>query len=42
MTAGDYLGYISHVIHTTIVATVDDNGLPVTAAISRRSVKRHN
>ncbi|MDD6222362.1 MAG: 4Fe-4S binding protein [Lachnospiraceae bacterium] len=33
MTAGDYLGYISHVIHTTIVATVDDNGLPVTAAI---------
>ncbi len=29
----DYLSYISDVIHTTIVATVDDDGLPVTAAI---------
>lgn len=33
MTAKDYLNYISEVIHTTIVATVDDEGLPVTAAI---------
>lgn len=29
----DYLAYIVNEIHTTIVATVDDNGLPVTAAI---------
>lgn len=33
MEAKDYLSYISDVIHTTIVATVDDEGLPVTAAI---------
>ena len=33
MEAKDYLRYISDVIHTTIVATVDDEGLPVTAAI---------
>jgi len=33
MEAKDYLAYISGVIHTTIVATVDDEGLPVTAAI---------
>jgi len=26
MTAKDYLGYIVHVIHTTIVATVNDDG----------------
>ena len=32
-TAKDYLTYISDVIHTTVVATVDDAGLPVTAAI---------
>ena len=32
-TAKDYLAYISDVIHTTVVATVDDAGLPVTAAI---------
>ncbi len=29
----DYLSYIVEHIHTTIVATVDDDGLPVTAAI---------
>ena len=29
----DYLAYIVGEIHTTIVATVDDEGLPVTAAI---------
>lgn len=33
MEAKDYLRYISEVIHTTIVATVDDEGHPVTAAI---------
>lgn len=33
METRDYLAYISDVIHTTIVATVDDEGLPVTAAI---------
>ena len=33
MEARDYLAYISEVIHTTVVATVDDEGLPVTAAI---------
>lgn len=33
MTAKDYLEYIVKQIHTTIVATVDDEGLPVTAAI---------
>ena len=29
----DYLSYIVEHIHTTIVATVDDDGMPVTAAI---------
>ncbi len=29
----DYLSYIVKEIHTVIVATVDDEGLPVTAAI---------
>ena len=33
MMAKDYLRIISDVIHTSIVATVDDEGLPVTAAI---------
>lgn len=33
MTAKDYLAYVSDVIHRTVVATVDDDGLPVTAAI---------
>lgn len=33
METKDYLSYIVHKIHTTIVATVDDDGLPVTAAI---------
>ena len=31
--AESYLHYIVNEIHTTIVATVDDEGLPVTAAI---------
>ena len=29
----DYLSYLVQQIHTTIVATVDEKGLPVTAAI---------
>ena len=33
MTAKDYLDYIVNEIHRTIVATVDDECLPVTAAI---------
>ena len=33
MTAKDYLDYIVNEIHRTIVATFDDSGLPVTAAI---------
>ena len=33
MEAKDYLDYICRVIHTAVVATVDDAGRPVTAAI---------
>ena len=33
MKTAEYLSYIVNEIHTTIVATVDDEGLPVTAAI---------
>lgn len=33
METKDYLKYIADEIHTTVVATVDDDGLPVTAAI---------
>ena len=33
METKEYLNYIVHEIHRTIVATVDDEGLPVTAAI---------
>lgn len=33
METKDYLSYIVNKIHRTIVATVDDKGLPVTAAI---------
>lgn len=33
MESRDYLSYLVHKIHTTIVATVDEAGLPVTAAI---------
>ena len=33
MLAVEYLKYIVNEIHTTIVATVDDDGLPVTTAI---------
>lgn len=33
METKDYLNYIVNEIHTVIVATTDDDGLPVTAAI---------
>lgn len=33
MKTSDYLGYIVKEIHTVVIATVDDEGLPVTAAI---------
>ena len=33
MNTSDYLNYIVNEIHTTVVATVDDEGFPVTAAI---------
>lgn len=33
MKAADYLNFIVHEIHTTVVATVDDGNLPVTCAI---------
>lgn len=33
MESRDYLSYLVHEIHTTVVATVDEAGLPVTAAI---------
>ena len=33
MNAVDYLKYVVEKIHTTVVATVDDDALPVTAAI---------
>lgn len=33
MKTAEYLSYIVNEIHTTVVATVDDDGLPVTAAI---------
>lgn len=33
MKVKDYLHFIVNEIHTTVVATVDDNGLPVTCAI---------
>ena len=33
MTANDYLNFIVEQIHSTVVATVDKNGLPVTCVI---------
>ena len=33
MQAKDYLTYLVNEIHTCVVATVDDDGLPVTTAI---------
>lgn len=42
MEAKDYLAYIVNEIHTTIVATVDDEGLPVTAAIDMMDSDDHS
>ena len=33
----DYLEYLVNEIHTTVVAAVDDAGLPVTAAIHQEN-----
>lgn len=33
MDAKDYLSFLVHEIHTTVVATVDDDGKPVTCAV---------
>ena len=33
MKTAEYLSFVVNEIHTTVVATVDDEGLPVTAAI---------
>ena len=33
METKDYFSFLVNEIHTTVVATVDDEGLPVTAAI---------
>ena len=33
MKTAEYLSFVVNEIHTTIVAMVDDEGLPVTAAI---------
>ena len=33
METKDYFGFLVNEIHTAVVATVDDEGLPVTAAI---------
>ena len=38
METKEYLDYIANEIHRTIVATVDDEGLPVTAAIDMMEV----
>lgn len=42
MIAKNYLEYIVREIHTTIVATVDDEGLPVTAAIDMMAADEHS
>ena len=41
METKDYLNYVVHEIHRTIVATVDDEGLPVTAAIDMMDCDFH-
>lgn len=33
MTIQEYFSFIVEEIHSTVIATVDDNGLPVTCAI---------
>ena len=42
METKDYLNYVVHEIHRTIVATVDDEGLPVTAAIDMMDCDDNN
>lgn len=42
MKAKEYLSYITEVIHTTVVATVDDEGLPVTCAIDMMDCDENN
>ena len=41
MESKDYLSYLVQEIHTVIVATVDDAGLPVTAAIDMMDADEH-
>lgn len=41
MLAREYLSYIVKEIHTTVAATVDDEGLPVTAAIDMMDSDEH-
>lgn len=41
MQTKDYLAYVSDVIHRTIVATVDDENLPVTSAIDMMDSDEH-
>ena len=40
--AETYFRYLVNEIHTTIVATVDDEGLPVTAAIDMMDYDENN
>ena len=42
MKTAEYLSYVVNEIHTTIVATVDDEGLPVTAAIDMMDCDENN
>ncbi len=42
MKTADYLAFIVREIHTTVVATVDDEGLPVTAAIDMMDCDENN
>ena len=39
--AETYLRYLVDEMHTTVVATVDDEGLPVTAAIDMMDCDEH-
>lgn len=41
MTTTDYLRFLVEQIHTTVVATVDEDGLPVTAAIDMMDWDEH-
>ena len=39
MTANEYLKFIAEQIHSTVVATVDSEGLPVTCVIDMMRMK---